>query len=55
MPYMSTIDFFENEDFLDHWRRMMKGDLDLSWMKADTEQVACRPKNSRRGLTMRDL
>ena len=55
MAYLSTIDFFENRDFLDRWKASMKGDLDLSWMKAETEAVECRPENPRRGLTFRDL
>jgi len=55
MAYLSTIDFFENRSFLDRWKAAMKGDLDLSWMNAATEQVECRPQNPRRGLTFRDL
>jgi hypothetical protein len=55
MAYLSTIDFFEDRSFLDRWKAAMKGDLDLSWMKAVTEQVECRPQNPRRGLTFRDL
>src|ERR1051326_2865186 len=55
MAYLSTIDFFEDRSFLDRWKAAMKGDLDLSWMKAATEQIECRPQNPRRGLTFRDL
>jgi hypothetical protein len=55
MPYLSTIDFFEDRSFLDRWKAAMKGDLDLSWMKAATEPIECRPQNPRRGLTFRDL
>jgi len=55
MAYLSTIDFFEDRDFLDRWKASMKGDLDLSWMKAETEAVECHPENPRRGLTFRDL
>src|ERR1041385_4185498 len=55
MPYLSTIDFLEDRSFLDRWKAAMKGDLDLSWMNAATEQVECRPQNPRRGLTFRDL
>jgi hypothetical protein len=56
MAYLSTIDFFEDRDFLDRWQYTMRtGQLDLSWMDAATEPAACRPQNERRGLTFRDL
>jgi hypothetical protein len=55
MAYLSTIDFFEDENFLDRWQRNLKGDLDLSWMRAKTEKFAATPENPRRGLTLRDL
>jgi hypothetical protein len=55
MTYLSTIDFFEDQAFLDRWQGMMKGDLDLGWMESATEKVECRPENPRRGLTFRDL
>jgi hypothetical protein len=55
MAYLSTIDFFEDREFLDRWKASMKGDLDLSWMKAATERVECHAQNPRRGLTFRDL
>ncbi|MGH7821717.1 MAG: ferritin-like domain-containing protein [Candidatus Binatia bacterium] len=54
MAYLSTTDFFEDQAFLDRWKGMMKGDLDLSWMDAATEKVRCTPQNPRRGLTFRD-
>lgn len=55
MAYLSTIDFFEDRAFLERWKGVMRGDLDLSWMNAATEKVECRPQNPRRGLTFRDL
>jgi hypothetical protein len=55
MAYLSTIDFFEDKNFLDRWQRNLKGDLDLSWMHAKTEKLAATPENPRRGLTFRDL
>jgi hypothetical protein len=55
MAYLSTTDFFEDKNFLDRWRRNLKGDLDLSWMNAKTEKLAATPENPRRGLTLRDL
>ena len=56
MAYLSTVDFLEDKERIDRWQYTMRtGELDLSWMRADTEPVACRPRNSRRGLTFRDL
>ncbi len=55
MTYWSTIDFFEDRDFIERWQRSLRGELDLSWMKAATEQITCRPQSLRRGLTLRDL
>lgn len=56
MSYLSTIDFFEDKDFVDRYQYTMRtGELDLSWMNAATEKVECAPQNPRRGLTFRDL
>jgi hypothetical protein len=56
MSYLSTIDFLEDQTFVDKYMYTMRtGELDLSWMKAATEPVACEPQNPRRGLTFRDL
>ncbi len=56
MSYLSTIDFFDNKDFVDRYEYTMRtGELDLSWMNAATEKVQCEPQNARRGLTFRDL
>jgi hypothetical protein len=56
VSYLSTIDFFENRDFLDRYQYTLRtGELDLSWMNAATEAVHCVPQNPRRGLTFRDL
>src|SRR5215510_4904807 len=55
MAYLSTIDFFEDKNFLDRWQRNLKGELDLSWMNAKTEKLTVTPENPRRGLTFRDL
>ncbi|MFI5395688.1 MAG: ferritin-like domain-containing protein [Candidatus Binatia bacterium] len=56
MSYLSTIDFFEDKDFVDRYQYTMRtGELDLSWMNAATEKVHCEPQNTRRGLTFRDL
>jgi hypothetical protein len=56
MAYLSTVDFFEDKDFVDRYQYTMRtGELDLSWMDAATETVRCEPQNPRRGLTFRDL
>ena len=56
MSYLSTIDFFEDKDFVDRYQYTLRtGELDLSWMDAATEKVQCEPQNPRRGLTFRDL
>ncbi len=55
MAYLSTVDFFEDKNFLDRWQRNLKGELDLSWMQAKTEKIAATTENPRRGLTFRDL
>jgi hypothetical protein len=56
MSYLSTIDFFDDRDFVDRYQYTLRtGELDLSWMDAATEKVQCEPQNARRGLTFRDL
>jgi hypothetical protein len=56
MSYLSTIDFFDDKDFVDRYQYTLRtGELDLSWMNAATEKVQCEPQNPRRGLTFRDL
>ena len=56
MSYLSTSDFFEDQQFIDRFQYTMRtGELDLSWMNAATEKVQCEPQNTRRGLTFRDL
>ena len=55
MSYLSTTDYFADDAFRDRYAYTMRtGELDLSWMKAATEPVACTPQNARRGLTFRD-
>jgi len=44
MAYLSTIDFFEDRAFLDRWKAAMKGDLDLSWMRAEIGRASCRER-----------
>src|SRR5438105_15747604 len=56
MSYLATTDYLEDKDFIDKWLYTMRtGELDLSWMKANTDHVKARPQNARRGLTYRDI
>jgi hypothetical protein len=56
MAYLATHDYLEDKSFVDKWLYTMRtGEMDLSWMNANTEKVATRPQNARRGLTYRDL
>src|SRR5689334_11440666 len=56
MSYLSTKDFLDDKDFVDRWQYTLRsGELDLSWMRAATKEVTCKPQNARRGLTFRDL
>ena len=56
MAYLSTHNFFEDREFVDRWLYTMRtGELDLSWMNANTEKLMAIPENPRRGLTFRDL
>ena len=55
MSALASTDFAEDRDFVDRFQRTMRGDLELGWMDAARERVACRPQNARRGLTFRDL
>jgi hypothetical protein len=56
MAYLATRNFLEDKDFVDKWLYTMRtGELDLSWMNANTEKVKPHEANPRRGLTYRDL
>jgi hypothetical protein len=56
MGYLATKDYFEDRDFIDKWLYTIRtGELDLSWMAADTEKVKPRAENPRRGLIYRDI
>ncbi len=56
MGYLATKDYFEDRDFIDKWLYTIRtGELDLSWMAADTEKVKPQAENPRRGLIYRDI
>ncbi|MAG33874.1 MAG: hypothetical protein CL908_23585 [Deltaproteobacteria bacterium] len=54
MGYYARDDFFNNPAVLQRSVEILKGNLDLDWMRLETERTSCRPSNSRRGLTFDD-
>jgi hypothetical protein len=54
MSYYGSTDWSHNDDLVLRMRDIRKGNLDLSWMKAGTEQIAVNA-DRRRGLTYLDL
>ncbi len=54
MSYYGTTDYRYNDDFALRMRDMRKGNLDLSWMRAGTEQIEVNAANAKRGLTFLD-
>lgn len=55
MSYYGPTDYIENADFVQRMKDIRKGNLELAWLKAGTEQVEVNAENSRRGLTYLDL
>ena len=53
--YGSVEDYRYNDDFLLRMRDLRKGNLDLGWLEAGTEQLHFAPENPKRGLTYLDL
>lgn len=53
--YGSVEDYRYNDDFLLRLRDLRRGNLDLGWLEAGTEQREFRAENSKRGLTYLDL
>lgn len=54
MSYYGSTDWSHNDDLVLRMKEIRKGNLDLSWMKAGTEQIAANADH-RRGLTYLDL
>lgn len=55
MSYYGTTDYLYNDDFVQRMKDIRKGNLDLSWLQAGTEQIQVNAENQRRGLTYLDL
>jgi len=55
MSYYGSTDWSADRDLVDRVRDIRKGNLDLGWMKAGTEQVEVHAENPRRGLIYQDL
>ncbi len=53
--YGSVADYRRNDDFVLRLRDLQRGKLDLSWLRAGTEQRKFRAENPKRGLTYMDL
>jgi len=55
MSYYGSTDYRANDDFVQRMKGIRKGDLDLGWMQAGTEQLEVHAENPKRGLTYLDL
>jgi len=55
MSYYGSVDWSHNSEFALRMRDIRKGNLDLGWMKAGTEQIQVNAENRRRGLTYLDV
>jgi hypothetical protein len=56
MGYFGSVaDYRYNDDFALRMRDIRKGNLDLGWLKAGTEQLEFHADNKKRGLTYMDL
>ena len=55
MFYGSIDDYRYNDDFVLRMRDLRKGNLDLGWLAAGTEQLEFSQQNPKRGLTYLDL
>ena len=55
MSYYGPTDYVVDGDFVQRMKDIRRGDLDLSWLQAGTEQIQVNAENARRGLTYLDL
>jgi len=55
VSYYGSQDYTHNDDFVLRIRDLKKGNLDLGWLAAGTEQVKINEADHRRGLTYLDL
>jgi hypothetical protein len=55
MSYYGSTDYSRNDDFALRIRDIRKGNLDLAWLEAGTEQIEVNRDNPKRGLTYLDV
>ena len=55
MSYYGSTDYRYNDDFLLRLRDIRRGDLDLGWLDAGTEQIEANAENAKRGFTYLDI
>ena len=55
MSYYGSKDYSHNDDFVLRIRDLRKGNLDLGWLAAGTEQIKVNQANPKRGLTYLDI
>jgi hypothetical protein len=55
MSYYGSTDYLSNDDFVLRMKDIRKGNLDLGWLEAGTEQIEVNAASKKRGLTYLDL
>ncbi len=55
MSYYGSTEYLANDDFVLRMKDIRKGNLDLGWIDAGTEQIEVNAANEKRGLTYIDL
>jgi hypothetical protein len=55
MSYYGATEYLANDDFVLRMKDIRKGNLDLGWLDAGTEQIEVNASSEKRGLTYLDL
>jgi hypothetical protein len=55
MSYYGSTEFLANDDFVLRMKDIRKGNLDMGWLDAGTEQIEVNAASPKRGLTYLDL
>ena len=55
MSYYGSTEYLANDDFVLRMKDIRKGNLDLGWLDAGTEQIEVNAASEKRGLTYLDL
>jgi hypothetical protein len=55
VSYYGPTDYRFDDDLVQRMKDIRKGNLDLGWLQAGTEQIEVNAENPRRGLTYQDL